>query len=326
MSTPRPILRLLVVATLLALVSTACRASAEVTIVAHQEPGFDFDAPTVEPVEPSPEAWQRIEAALDVEDELDPTDAPPAFERNRLPQSQRKIWPAWITAGAAALVALASAALYLQTKQTAAALRTDLASESRQSERLTIQLAELQEDRATLSADLVETQEKLVEQTEELALTRRQRDEARAAADVARQQLAETRSLLAAAEDRAEALALLDDPATRLAGIGGTEAAAAISGRAALNLEEGRVRVALRDLPALPEDRDFQLWLLTENEPPASLAVFDAEDGVAEVAAALPAVASAVTAVAVSVEPTGGSESPTGDIVAVGPVAAEADK
>lgn len=94
---------------------------------------------------------------------------------------------------------------------------------------------------------------------------------------------------------------VLDQPDSR-------ESSVAITGGGAMTVYQskalGAAAVSFDDMPALPADRSYQLWLLTPDRAPKSVAVMDGP-------------ASVVTPVdpadklAVTVEPAGGSPGPT---------------
>jgi anti-sigma-K factor RskA len=75
--------------------------------------------------------------------------------------------------------------------------------------------------------------------------------------------------------------------------------------------------VSLRDLPALPEERNYQVWRFVDGKP-QSAGVMDADDINRDTATMLMDDAAVAEAVAVTEEPAGGSEQPTSDpLVAV---------
>ncbi|MGW5441514.1 anti-sigma factor [Nocardia asteroides] len=70
----------------------------------------------------------------------------------------------------------------------------------------------------------------------------------------------------------------------------------------------GAAAVALREMPALPADRAFQLWLAPSGGRPRSVAVIDDPRTVVTVI-------EATDTLAVTIEPTGGSPQPTTPII-----------
>ncbi len=79
-----------------------------------------------------------------------------------------------------------------------------------------------------------------------------------------------------------------------------------------VELEDGRAVLVAENIPSVPEDQTFQIWVI-EDGTPRSGGTFRPEDGTA--AAALDAPLAGAEAVAVTVEPAGGSEQPTSDPV-----------
>ncbi|MFC4127763.1 anti-sigma factor [Nocardia rhizosphaerae] len=94
---------------------------------------------------------------------------------------------------------------------------------------------------------------------------------------------------------------VLDQPDSR-------ESTVAITGGGAMTVHQSRelgaAAVSFHDMPALPADRSYQLWLLHSGADPKSVAVMDGP------AAVVTTVDTADT-LAVTVEPAGGSAGPT---------------
>jgi hypothetical protein len=75
--------------------------------------------------------------------------------------------------------------------------------------------------------------------------------------------------------------------------------------------------VSLRDLPALPEERNYQVWRIVDGKP-QSAGIMGADDISRDTVTMLMDEAADAEAVAVTEEPAGGSEQPTSDpLVAV---------
>ncbi len=73
------------------------------------------------------------------------------------------------------------------------------------------------------------------------------------------------------------------------------------------------------DLPAVPADKAYELWWITEKEGPVSAGVFVPDRrGLGRIQAAVPAEAGAIQAAAVTIEPHGGLPKPTGPMVLLG--------
>lgn len=90
------------------------------------------------------------------------------------------------------------------------------------------------------------------------------------------------------------------------------ESSVAVTGGGAMTVyqskELGAAAVSFRDMPALPADRTYQLWLVPDAGAPQSVAVMDGPASV--VTAVEPA-----DTLAVTVEPAGGSAGPTTPVI-----------
>ncbi|MFD4431372.1 anti-sigma factor domain-containing protein [Nocardia sp. NPDC058497] len=90
------------------------------------------------------------------------------------------------------------------------------------------------------------------------------------------------------------------------------ESSVAVTGGGAMTVYEstalGAAAVSFRDMPALPADRTYQLWLVPAGGSPRSVAVMD------DPAAVVTAV-EATDTLAVTVEPAGGSPGPTTPVI-----------
>lgn len=73
----------------------------------------------------------------------------------------------------------------------------------------------------------------------------------------------------------------------------------------------GRVIMAMRDLPALPQGKVYQAWTLTKGAKAVAPSITFSPDARGVAIVELPEGAANLVAVAVSVEPTGGSRKPT---------------
>ena len=132
-------------------------------------------------------------------------------------------------------------------------------------------------------------------------------------AETARRQTAEVE-----AERLRSSLASVTSPQNRAVSLDGLEAAASARATAFLDRENRRLFLYVENLPALPPDRTYQVWLLVDGTP-VSVGTFDVDsDGGARLdGEPLPAFESRVS-VAVTVEPTGGVPQPTGAMVLLG--------
>jgi anti-sigma-K factor RskA len=110
-------------------------------------------------------------------------------------------------------------------------------------------------------------------------------------------------------------------PGNDLAGAPGTQIARLSgqgSGTLAVNPEQGRVRLAVSDLPPLPEDQVYQLWLLG-TDAPISAGTFTVDaSGRGQVEFSGLAWSPMYSGVAITREPPGGSPGPTSDILIQG--------
>ena len=81
------------------------------------------------------------------------------------------------------------------------------------------------------------------------------------------------------------------------------------------------VAFAADQLPALPADKVYQLWIVPQNAAPVSAGLLTPDaSGHASLFFQMPAVVTAPQALAVTVEPAGGVPAPTGDRVLLGAV------
>ena len=133
------------------------------------------------------------------------------------------------------------------------------------------------------------------------------------AEETARRQTAEVE-----AERLRSSLASVTSPQNRAVSLDGLEAAASARATAFLDRENRRLFLYVENLPALPPDRTYQIWLLVDGTP-VSVGTFDVDsDGGARLdGEPLPAFEGSVS-VAVTVEPAGGVPQPTGPMVLLG--------
>lgn len=131
-------------------------------------------------------------------------------------------------------------------------------------------------------------------------------------------QLAHSSAQLAAARKQWDEML---SPATRVISLSG-EAAPQASAKLVWDTRQQQWVIYLSNLPALPADKDYQLWYLTSDQAPISAAVFRTDQqGRGEVRLSVPAsIASHLAATAVSLEPKGGSPQPTGQIYLKGAI------
>jgi anti-sigma-K factor RskA len=99
----------------------------------------------------------------------------------------------------------------------------------------------------------------------------------------------------------------------------GTLPASEARGRYMWSQEEGLGVLFLSNLPQLPEDSTYQLWVTREGGSPVSGGTFTPQDdGSARLIVRTSDLAGTLTGMAITEEPAGGSTTPTGDIVLQG--------
>jgi anti-sigma-K factor RskA len=110
-------------------------------------------------------------------------------------------------------------------------------------------------------------------------------------------------------------------PATRVISLSGAAAPEA-SAKLVWDTKQAHWVLYLYNLPALPADKDYQLWYLTADQRPVSAAVFRTDaQGRGELRLSVPSsIIPRLAATAVSLEPKGGSPQPTGQIFLKGTV------
>jgi hypothetical protein len=144
--------------------------------------------------------------------------------------------------------------------------------------------------------------------------------ETASALESAQQQLATATSLMASARavaDRAqEQLDIVDARDVVLVSLAGQSPAPGAAGRVYWSRSRGLAFDAT-NLPALPEGRVYQLWLVTDGAPVSAALVTPNADGAAR--ALVPGVGSIEPkAFAVTIEPAGGVPAPTGAMYLLG--------
>ncbi len=148
-----------------------------------------------------------------------------------------------------------------------------------------------------------------------VALDRRRADVARLEAENARLagDLARERQ---EAERQRTLTALLLDPGTRVVALAGDGSTASAGGWMAWNPAARRGVLLVRDLPALPAGRQYQLWVIAGGKP-VSAGVFDVGPG-GRATLAVQANTGRADLFAITVEPAGGLPAPSGPIVMKG--------
>ncbi len=132
-------------------------------------------------------------------------------------------------------------------------------------------------------------------------------------------ELLDLQNQLAAAE---EYLNVISSRNTRLVAMGGLEPSPAAFGRLFLDQETSRAVLQIAELPATPEDKDYQLWVIRDGEDPVSAGVFslerDLENYYLSIDDFVEQDAELIAAVAITIEPRGGMPQPTGDMFLLG--------
>ncbi len=131
-------------------------------------------------------------------------------------------------------------------------------------------------------------------------------------------QLQTSTGQLAAARQQWEGMI---SPATRVISLRG-DAAPQASAKLIWDTQRQQWVIYLSNLPALPADKDYQLWYLTSDQSKISAAIFrpDAQ-GRGELKISVPpSIIPRLAATAVSLEPKGGSSQPTGPIFLKGAI------
>lgn len=107
-------------------------------------------------------------------------------------------------------------------------------------------------------------------------------------------------------------------PRNQAVSLVGQDAAPQARATAFVDASAGRLYLYVENLPSLPSDQTYQIWVIADGDP-VSVGLFDvAADGTARMdSQPLPSVQGSVT-VAITVEPAGGVPQPTGAMVLVG--------
>jgi anti-sigma-K factor RskA len=122
----------------------------------------------------------------------------------------------------------------------------------------------------------------------------------------------ENQVLQAQKEKLATAVASLAAPATQTIALTGQQMSPAASARVFMDPEKHRAVVVFANLPACPNDKSYQLWIIRGDQPkPQSAGVFDVEKGSATITIDNLPVATEMKALAVTMENRGGVEQPS---------------
>lgn len=128
-----------------------------------------------------------------------------------------------------------------------------------------------------------------------------------------RQIRAQQASLLNQVADTQAALALLSSPTLQLVAINGAN----VSGTLLLDRQNNQAVLIARNLPALTEDRVYQIWLVEPDEGRISAGLFRPESSGAYTTKVLSSAQPLTNfmGIGVTIEPAGGSDAPTGERV-----------
>jgi anti-sigma-K factor RskA len=123
-------------------------------------------------------------------------------------------------------------------------------------------------------------------------------------------------------ERQDELLSVLAAKEVRLVMMGGLDPSPEGYGKIVWDPEEGRAILQLANLPAPPEGKDYQLWLIKDDQNPISAGVFDfdqpSDDLFFKVEHLREKPSPQANTFAVTLEPEGGVPQPTGDMFLVG--------
>lgn len=104
-------------------------------------------------------------------------------------------------------------------------------------------------------------------------------------------------------------------PALRVVNLAGTGPAPAASAVLVISLDGQHGTLVADDLPNLPDEQQFQLWLIDKDGQRTSGGVFSVRDGYGSVWVGSPEPLASYPAFGVTIEPAGGSPAPTGEKV-----------
>src|SRR5262245_47255628 len=114
-------------------------------------------------------------------------------------------------------------------------------------------------------------------------------------------------------------LAMFTSPGVRVVDLAGQGANVQARGRIFWNQQQKRWFFYVRDLPAAPADKVYQLWFVPRSRNPVSAKTFNTDsNGSAEIEIPVPDEASDLKAAAVTTEPAPGVPQPTGSYALLG--------
>jgi anti-sigma-K factor RskA len=247
------------------------------------------------------------------------------FPRPAASQAHGKFFSTWVWMAIAAVVLMLISGAWFAGHESASIEAQRLSAQLNQLSTLAADRQVLLDD-ATRRETAFEGQLKSAGDTDVL----RKREEMRREILALEAEVNEYKSLLGrqrnADNGNARILEVLSHPGVRLAQLKGTEAAKDTAAYA-LIVEGSRVVFIASNLPDLPKDKQFQLWLLRSQDPKVvNAGTFVPDDqNRAMVEFTDPTEVSNLTAIAVTDEPKDGSAEPTGTKLMVGTIAAEPD-
>jgi anti-sigma-K factor RskA len=128
-------------------------------------------------------------------------------------------------------------------------------------------------------------------------------------------------ALRAALASAQESLSIVQARGLSLVSLKETKEAPPATGHVLLSPPTGRAVFYAFDLPAVPADKTYELWWITEKEGPVQAGIFHPDErGLGRVEASVPSGAGAIQAAAVTVENAGGVPKPQGPMVLIGTV------
>jgi anti-sigma-K factor RskA len=114
-------------------------------------------------------------------------------------------------------------------------------------------------------------------------------------------------------------LALATSVGVRVVDLAGQNANVQASGRIFIDQQQKRWVFYVRDLPAVPADKSYELWFVPKNGNPIRANVFNtASNGSIRIEVPVPDDVPDLKAAAVTIEPAGGLPQPTGDFALLG--------
>ncbi|WP_138430579.1 anti-sigma factor [Fodinibius saliphilus] len=119
-----------------------------------------------------------------------------------------------------------------------------------------------------------------------------------------------------------EMLSILEAREIDLVMMAGLEVNPSGYGKIIWNAERQQALLQVSNLPTVPEDKDYQLWLIKDNKPVSAgvFAVKDEKDKFFKIEEMAEATEQSANAFAVTMEPKGGVPQPTGDMYLMGNV------